>query len=408
MTPQMQSTVELLDRLVAFDTTSHLSNRACIDFVADYLRGIEIEPVILPDATGEKANLFATIWGMDAHGLALSNGGGGSSNSAELAGGVCLSGHVDVVPVNGQAWTSDPFTLTQRGTRLYGRGTTDMKGFVACALAAVPNFQRAKLKTPIHIALSHDEEIGCVGVRAIADRLGQDLPLPKAVFVGEPTGMEVVDAHKGPARWKLSVVGRAAHSSMAHQGVNAISYMARVMRALDGLGCELAEGERDARFVPAYNSLQVTTVEGGTAANIIPVQCDIGFEIRALPNFDVDSFEAQLRATVLDPMAAEMRALAPETDVRLQRINHVPAFAATPGSNAVALALQFSGHNQTHAVSYATEAGVFQSAAAPAVVCGPGHIDQAHTADEFIEVSELEKCLAFLERLKAWAQSSAL
>ncbi|MEO1544276.1 MAG: M20/M25/M40 family metallo-hydrolase, partial [Pseudomonadota bacterium] len=204
---------DLLERLVGFDTTSHKSNLDLIRFVEDYLAQHGISSTIVPDETGQKANLFATI---------------GAQNKP----GVCLSGHTDVVPVTGQTWTTDPFKLVRKGDRYYGRGTTDMKAFVACALASVPEYLASDLTMPIHVALSHDEEIGCIGVRSLIARMGQDVVLPAMTIVGEPTGMGVVDAHKGPARWNVELSGRAAHSSMAPLGVNAISYMSRVIGEL--------------------------------------------------------------------------------------------------------------------------------------------------------------------------------
>lgn len=378
---------DLLARLVAFDTTSHKSNLALIRFVEDYLAQHGLASTLVFDKTGEKANLFTTI------------GPAGTP-------GVCLSGHVDVVPVEGQAWTSNPFELVKRDGKLFGRGTTDMKGFVACVLAHVPAFLSRDLAVPIHIALSHDEEIGCVGVRSLIDRLGVDLAQPRMVIVGEPTNMTVVDAHKGPARWHLELTGRAAHSSMAPLGVNAIAYMGRVIDALICREEALKTHHRDERFDPPYPTLQITNIEGGTANNIVPVSCRLGFEIRALPGVDIDGFETDLRRFLHERCLPDMRAVAPESDVKLTRWNYVPPFSADAGSDVVALALTLTGHNETHAVSYATEAGLFQHHGAPSVVCGPGDIAQAHTADEWIAESELAACTGFLERLADWASKS--
>ncbi|MEO1421480.1 MAG: acetylornithine deacetylase, partial [Pseudomonadota bacterium] len=267
---------DLLERLVGFDTTSHKSNLDLIRFVEDYLAQHGISSTIVPDETGQKANLFATI---------------GAQNKP----GVCLSGHTDVVPVTGQTWTTDPFKLVRKGDRYYGRGTTDMKAFVACALASVPEYLASDLTMPIHVALSHDEEIGCIGVRSLIARMGQDVVLPAMTIVGEPTGMDVVDAHKGPARWNVELSGRAAHSSMAPLGVNAISYMSRVIGELLRQEDHLKTAYKDDRFDPPYPTLQVTKIEGGTATNIVPVHCALCFDIRSLPGFDVDTFEVDLR-----------------------------------------------------------------------------------------------------------------
>ena len=240
------SAKELLARLVSFDTTSHKSNIAIVRFVEDYLAQHGIASQLVPTETGDKASLFATI-------------------GPPGIGGVALSGHTDVVPVTGQTWDSDPFTLTEHDGRLYGRGTTDMKGFLACVLAAVPDLKRRRLQAPVHIAFSYDEEIGCVGVRPMIGHFGRSLPRPRMVIVGEPTSMTVVDAHKGPVRWLVTVTGRAAHSSMAPLGVNAIHWAARVIGELQQIARDLIARPRDERFAPPYATLQVTEMRVGPA-----------------------------------------------------------------------------------------------------------------------------------------------
>lgn len=383
MSLPLSATKDLLAGLVAFDTTSHKTNIPLIRFVQDYLAGHGIASRLVPTADGEKASLFATI------------GPAG-------IGGIGLSGHTDVVPVTGQQWTSDPFTLTERDGRLYGRGSCDMKGYLASVLAMVPEFKARALKVPLHIIFSYDEEVGCTGVRPLVAELGRSLALPRAVFVGEPTTMTVVDAHKGPMRWSVDVVGHAAHSSLPHQGVNAISYAGRLIGELLRIEAELKALPPQPRFDPPYNSLQVTEIEGGTASNIIPVPCWFGWEMRRLPGFDVSMVDTRIRAFAA-ACAREMQAAAPETGITIEVTNEVPAFVADPSAQALPLALQFAGQNDTFAVSYATEAGLFQAGGAPAIVCGPGHIDQAHKPDEFIAIAELEKCLHFLTRLADWA-----
>jgi acetylornithine deacetylase len=376
---------ELLARLVAFDTTSHKTNIPLIRFVEEYLASHGVESRRVPTSDGAKSSLFASI---------------GPSGT----GGIALSGHTDVVPVAGQAWDTDPFTLTERDGRLYGRGACDMKGYLACALALVPQLKERKLKVPFHLAFSYDEETGCTGVRPMIAEFARSLPTPRYVFVGEPTAMSVVDAHKGPMRWRVDLVGRAAHSSMPHLGVNSIAYAGRLIGELLRMAEELEAGARDERFEPPFTSLQVTQIEGGTASNIVPVPCWFGWEIRGLPGFDPLTLDARLRR-LADTYLPEMRRIAPEADIRIAITNHVPAFAADRGSGIVPLALQLTGQNATFAVSYCTEAGLFQDGGAPAVVIGPGHIAQAHTANEFIAVEELAKCLAFLERLADWAEA---
>ena len=383
MSLPLSATKDLLARLVAFDTTSHKTNIPLIRFVQEYLAGHGIASHLVPTADGLKASLFASI------------GPAG-------VGGIGLSGHTDVVPVAGQQWTSDPFPLTEREGRLYGRGACDMKGYLASVLAMVPEFKARTLNVPLHIIFSYDEEVGCTGVRPLVTELGRSLTLPRAVFVGEPTTMTVVDAHKGPMRWSVDVVGHAAHSSLPHQGVNAISYAARLIGELLRIEAELKALPAQPRFDPPYNSLQVTEIEGGTASNIIPVPCWFGWEMRRLPGFDVSVVDTRIRAFAA-ACAQEMQAAAPETGITIEVMNEVPAFVADASAQALPLALQLAGQNETFAVSYATEAGLFQAGGAPAVVCGPGHIDQAHKPDEFIAVAELEKCLHFLTRLADWA-----
>ncbi len=378
--------LELLARLVAFDTTSCKNNLGLIAFVDDYLSGHGVASRRIVSDDGQKSSLYATI-GPDGEG------------------GVALSGHTDVVPVDGQNWTSDPFRVRAEGGKLYGRGTADMKGFIASVLAAVPAFRKRRLKKPIHIALSYDEEIGCIGVRPMIAELGRELPKPRIVIVGEPTSMRVVDAHKGPVRWQVDVVGRAAHSSMAHLGVNAVTYATRLIGELERLEQELKQRVIDIRFEPPYSTLQVTKIDGGTATNIVPVSCTFVFDIRALPGLDPGEIETRLRRFAETRCLPEMREIAPEAGIHIARANAVPPFGAERASEAVALALRLTGQNETFGVSYGTEAGLFQEAGAPAVVCGPGDIAQAHTADEWIAESELVKCNDFLNRLGDWAES---
>lgn len=381
----LSSAIDLTTRLVAFDTTSHKSNRALIAFVESYLAGHGITSHLVPTEDGEKASLFATV-------------------GPEGVAGIGLSGHTDVVPADPAAWTSDPFTVRQENGRLYGRGTADMKGFLACVLAMVPDFKRRKLKVPLHIVFSYDEEVGCTGVRPMIAELGDRLTKPRAVIVGEPTSMDVVDGHKGPVRWAVEITGRAAHSSMAHLGVNAISVAGRLVGELGAIEKELMALPPDTRYVPPYPTLQVTEITGGIASNIVPATCRFGFEVRAMPGLDVDGIEKRIVAFAEKECLPEMRRLAPEANIVIRQSNRVPPFAADTESEVVALALKLAGQNETRAVSYATEAGLFQGAKVPSVVCGPGDIAQAHTADEWIAISEIERCLAFLDRLADWAE----
>jgi acetylornithine deacetylase len=382
------SAAELLSRLVHFDTTSHKSNLALIAFVEDYLAQHGVESHLVPSADAAKASLYASI---------------GPTGMP----GVALSGHTDVVPVEGQTWSSDPFVLTERDHRFYGRGAADMKGFLACVLAAVPDFLKRKLAVPISIVFSYDEEVGCIGVRPLIAEIGRHFVTPRMVIVGEPTSMSVVDAHKGPVRWHVEIKGRAAHSSMAPLGVNAISIAGKLLQELARIERELKAAPRVERFDPPYATLQVTRIDGGTATNIVPVYCRFDFDVRALPGVDVDAIDRRIRAYADRECVPEMRRVAPESGIDISVANQVPPFAAGTNSEAVALALRLAGHNETHAVSYATEAGLFQEAGSPSVVIGPGDIAQAHAADEFIAKDQLDKCMAFLDRLGAWAERGA-
>ena len=380
MTGQTYSTEEMLARLVAFDTTSRDGNIPLIAFVEDYLDGWGVPHLRVDYEAGRKTNLFATI-------------------GPAIAGGIVLSGHTDVVPVDGQSWTSDPFSLSQRGERLFGRGTCDMKGFLAVCLAEVPRFLKAGLKAPIHLALSCDEEVGCKGVRPLIAHMRDNLPRPRAVIVGEPTSMQVVNAHKSAVTFATEVIGHEAHSSLTHQGVNAILVAGELLTEISRIREDLiAEGDPTRRFDPPYSTIHVGVIEGGTAKNIIPRRCAFQWETRLLPTAEPDfvprRFESFARS--LEPA---MKAVAPEAGIATEAVNSVPGLAPEKDSPAEHLALHLAGANATHAVSYCTEAGLFQQIGIPAVICGPGSIEQAHKPDEYIDISELRKCEAFMSKL---------
>jgi len=383
------SSQELLARLVAFDTTSHKSNMSLIAFVEDYLAQYGVSATLVQTTDGTKASLFATIGPTDTAGIAL-------------------SGHTDVVPVTGQDWHSDPFTLRQADGRFYGRGTCDMKGFLACVLSLVPKVAAMSLKTPLHLAFSYDEEIGCTGVRPMLAEFGHQLVRPRVAIIGEPTSMRVVDAHKGPVRWQVDVRGRPAHSSMAHLGVNAITAAGVLIGELSRIEQDLKATHANTRFEPGYATLQVTEIQGGNASNIVPEFCTFGFDVRATPGLDPEQIEARLRTFADETCLPEMKTAAPESEIRITRVNDVPAFAADPTSEVIGLVLKLAEQNDTFAVSYATEAGLFQDAGVPSVVCGPGDIAQAHTANEWLAEDQLTACDQFLERLVAWAEVNEL
>lgn len=373
--------LEMLARLVAFDTESSKSNLALIDFVEDYLRGWNVPFVRVPNADGDKAAIYATIGPADR-------------------GGVVLSGHTDVVPVTGQAWTGDPFTLRVLDGRAIGRGAVDMKGFDALALALMPDFLSAGLKTPIHILLSYDEETTCLGVADTIARFGQDLPKPRAVIVGEPTMLEVTDAHKSVVTFYTTVHGFEAHSAKPALGANAVMAAAELVCELNRIADEMiARGDPSGRFDPPYTTVHVGTINGGTARNILPKVCSFHWEFRGLPDLESNEIPDRLARFADDIALKRLNRFGPLGRIETELEVSVPGLAPEPGSEAERLALRLAGRNRTIAVPYATEAGRFQEAGIPTIVCGPGSIDQAHQPDEFISLDDLAAGEAFLRRL---------
>jgi acetylornithine deacetylase len=384
--PEATSPRDILDRLVAFPTVSRASNLALIDWVERWLadRGIAAERVWNEDRT--KAGLFAQV-------------------GPSVAGGVVLSGHTDVVPVDGQDWTSDPWTVTERNGRLYGRGTADMKGFDALALWAMGQAAARdggrRLARPLQIALSYDEEVGCTGAPPLIAALRAALPPAAAVIVGEPTRMKVVSGHKGGLAFRVHVRGYEVHSSILHRGVSAILEGARIVDFANVLNAEAAArppGPVAALFDPPWTSAHVGMIEGGTAHNITAGDCRFGFDFRIVPGEDPAEWEARLRAEV-ERVEARMKAVRPEAGIDLAPFFALPPLRPEEDGPAEALARRLTGDNGIHVVSYGTEASHFQSAGYSAVVCGPGDIAQAHQADEFLELSELAAGQAFLARL---------
>ncbi len=380
MRPSPQ-TIDILKELVAFDTTSKNSNRALIDWVQAYLRRFRIEPVILPNPKGDKALLFARI-------------------GPEAGPAIALSAHTDVVPVTGQQWTSDPFTLTERDGKLYGRGSCDMKGFIALILSAIPALQERPLKRAVQIVLTYDEETSMDGVAHALRELGTAWQKPEAVIVGEPTLMEVVDAHLSIAGVRMTIHGRAGHSSLPHLGASAIFAAQEIMAELMKIKDEFqAAGDPTGRFAPPYSTLNIGRIDGGTAHNILAERCRIEFSMRGVPGCDLEAAIDRVIARAEGPVLAKMRETAPESRIDIRRWLTAPALAPDPGSEAEKFAMRFAGTNRTATVAYATEAGSFQRAGLATVVCGPGSIDQAHAPDEFISLDELSRGEAFLKRL---------
>jgi acetylornithine deacetylase len=370
----------LLARLIAIESVSDVSNLPVVDFVEAYLRSHRIEARRAPNAAGDKAAILATI-------------------GPRLDGGVVLSGHTDVVPVEGQPWSSPPFRLREDGGRLYGRGACDMKGFDACVLAMAPAFRDAGLKRPVHIVMSYDEETTCLGSLDVIARFGKDEPLPGAAIVGEPTMMAVAAAHKSIATFRTLVTGREAHSAFPALGANAVAVAADIVSEIGRLARAYEEGPLDPRFTPPYSTLHVGMIRGGTARNILARECVFHWEFRGLPGVTTASAIAKVQAFVDEVATPRLTRFVsgPSIDTTIEV--DVPPLAPAPGSAAERLALRLTRSNQTIAVSFATEAGHFQAAGLPTIVCGPGSIDQAHKPDEFVDEAQLIACLEFLERL---------
>ncbi len=379
--PQNPTPREMIERLVGFDTTSRESNLELIGFIAEYLGGHGIESEIIHDESGRKANLHAVI-------------------GPVRDGGVVLSGHTDVVPVDGQAWRSDPFVVREADGRLYGRGTADMKSFIAITLALVPEFLARDLRVPIHLAFSYDEEVGCLGALRMVPRIVAGAAVPAVVIVGEPTEMTVVNAHKGLRGFSTTVTGLEAHSSATHVGVSAVSAAAELISHLRELAEEMVgRAEADSRFDPPYTTINVGTVAGGTALNIIAKECTFAWEYRLVPGDPEDEIINRFEAYARDTVVPRMQAVSETTSIVTEERARVRPLVPEDGSPAETLVLALARKNACGAVSYGTEAGIFQGAGIPSVICGPGSIRQAHKPDEFIALSEIEACAAFVRRL---------
>lgn len=377
----MTETRRILADLVAFDTTSRNSNLSLIEYVRDYLARHGIESELFPSPEGDKANLWATI-GPDA------------------PGGLILSGHTDCVPVDGQDWTSDPFTLTERDGRLYGRGTCDMKGFLASVLAAVPKLSEAGLARPVHIAFSYDEELGSVGVRHLTAALAKRGARPALCLVGEPTGMGVVTGHKGGRSYRCTVAGMESHSSLAPLAVNAIEYAAELIGEIRRMGKELAAGPADAEFDVIHSTISTGLIDGGTAINIVPRSCSFTFEYRNLIDVDQDRIFSRIERFAREVLEPEMKKIAPDAGFSFEQIYDYPAHEIEADHPQVLLVKRLVQRNDHSKVAYGTEAGIFKrDLEVPTVICGPGSIRNAHMPDEFIDIEQLAACDAFIQNL---------
>ncbi|MBV6754569.1 acetylornithine deacetylase [Pseudomonas chlororaphis] len=377
----MNSSRDLLAALIAFDTTSRESNLHLIEFVRDYLARLDVPCELIFNEERSKANLFATLGPDDRP-------------------GIVLSGHTDVVPVDAQPWTVAPFELSEKDGKLYGRGTADMKGYIACVLAAVPELLAAPLRLPVHIALSYDEEVGCLGVRSLLAELEQRPHKPLLCIIGEPTELKPVLGHKGKLAMRCDVHGAACHSAYAPQGVNAIEYAAELIGELGRIGSQLRAAHRqDPRFDPPFSTVQTGVISGGKALNIVPADCRFDFEVRALPSQDPREVAEQLEQYAEQQVLPRMRAVNEASSIRFSELSAYPGLATDPQSEAARLIAQFCGSNEFSTVAFGTEGGLFDAIGIPTVVCGPGSMDQGHKPDEFVSLEQLQGCDAMLQRL---------
>ena len=374
--------IEFIEKLISFDTTSRESNLELIAFIQDYLNDLGIDSQLVHNEEGTKANLYATLG--DKH-----------------VSGVMLSGHTDVVPIDGQEWDTNPFNVTQKGSRLYGRGTSDMKSFIAITLAQLPKFQARSLKIPIHLAFSYDEEVGCIGVRRLIEALNGMPVKPAMCIIGEPTSMQVITGHKGKRSYRVHVRGLEAHSSLAPHGVNAIEYASRLIAFLSDLASRIADkGPHDELYDVTHTTVHTGTVHGGTQLNIVPKDCVFEYEFRYVGLQDPQALEDEIRAFARDELETRMHATSSDTGITIDLVNDMPGLEMDVDAEVVTFVKALAGRNDHAKVAFGTEAGLFhQRANIPTVVCGPGSIDQAHKPNEFIEMEQINACEAFLGRL---------
>ncbi|WP_081679754.1 acetylornithine deacetylase [Acidovorax sp. JHL-9] len=373
-----------LEKLVSFDTTSRNSNLAMIETIRDALMAQGLKPELIYSPDGNKANLFATL----------------PAHDGTMQGGIILSGHSDVVPVDGQNWSSDPFVLTERGGKLYGRGTADMKGFIAASLTLVPEFLALKRKKPLHLAFSYDEELGCIGAPFMLAALKQRGVHADGCVIGEPTGMRVIVAHKGINFYHCRVHGKAAHSSLTPHGCNSIEYAARLICRIRDLADQFkADGPYDKFYDVPFTTMTTNKISGGIAANTIPELCEFVYEFRNLPGMSPDGIHAKIESYIHDELLPKMRQDYADARIEIEAGAAGPALEASEQEIITKLVRALTNDSAIAKVSYGTEGGQFQNAGFPAVVCGPGSIEQAHKPDEFIETSQLDACEEFLRKL---------
>lgn len=377
------ATIEHLGRLIGFDTTSRNSNLALIDHVEAYLAGLGVACERTPDATGTKANLFATI---------------GPADKA----GYVLSGHTDVVPVDGQDWTTDPFAMARKDGRLYGRGACDMKGFLAVCLALVPEMLAADLKVPLHLAFSYDEEVGCIGVRDLLGDLAKRPVKPAGCIVGEPTSMQVVIGHKAKRTLRFCAHGLGGHSSRAPDCVNALEYAAKLVVATSGIAKRFeTEGARDGLYDVPHSTAHVGVFHSGSTVNVVPAEATLDLEFRTIAEDDLDAVSTEIREAAAE-IEREMQARDARSRITCEQVSEIPGLEMAAEAEIVTLAKRLAGRNDHGKVAYGTEAGLFvETAGIPTVVCGPGSIGEAHKPDEFVSEDQLAKCEDFIRKLIA-------
>ena len=375
-----RQTIDYITRLVAFDTTSRNSNLELIDWAAGQLEGAGARLRYDYNVDRSKANLFATF--------------------GDGPGGVVLSGHTDVVPVDGQAWTTDPFVASVRDGRLYGRGACDMKAFIGVVLAKADRFNPSRLREPIHCALTYDEEVGCLGVPSLVREIQSVGITPSGCIVGEPTSMRVITAHKGGRIYRCEVTGVAAHSSMTPSGVNAIEYAARLISYIQDLADrEERDGLRDEGYDVPFSTISTNLIRGGIWNNIVPAECQFHFEYRFLPGVSPDHFIASIERFAEAELLPRMKAKSPEASVDFECIGAIPGLNAQDTDEILKLALALSTDGKRGKVAYGTEAPFFQNIGVPTIVCGPGSIEQAHQPDEYVTLDQLAACETFIDRL---------
>ena len=383
---QVNSVRDILGQLLKFDTTSRESNLDLMMFIKEYLETVGVDSTLIFNQEHTKANLYARL---------------GPSGD----GGVMLSGHTDVVPVDGQKWSVPPFIMTERDGKCYGRGSADMKGYIACVLAAIPHFQQSQLRMPLHLAFSYDEEVGCLGVRSLIEHIQASADKPLMCIVGEPTEMKPVFGHKGKVAMRCKVEGHACHSAYAPDGINAIEYAAKLISKATELS-ESLEAIKDDRFSPPFSTMQTGVIQGGSALNIVPEFCFFDIEMRYLPGMDAGVTFGSLIEYAQNTLQPKMNEKHPESNIKFESLSSYPPLLTDPQSEFAQLVASWSDNDQFETVAFGTEGGLFDELGIATVVCGPGSMAQGHKPDEFVTVEQLELCTHMLENLRQWMTES--